>query len=142
MKVKRLTHGAKMPQYQTAGAACFDIHADVECGQVATETGSITIGTGLAFEVPPGNVLLIFSRSSQGFRDNTRLANCVGVIDSDYRGEVRVKLTRDDGGEIIVVHGDRIAQGMLVPINRMDLVEVGELSETERGEGGFGSTGK
>ena len=142
MKVKRISPRATMPKYQTAGAACFELHADIYPVDAMSQNGSITVGTGLAFEVPPGHVLLIFSRSSQGFKDNTRLANCVGVIDSDYRGEVKVKLTRDDGKPIEVNHGDRIAQAMLVQTYQTSLVEVDELSTTERGEAGFGSTGK
>lgn len=100
-----------------------------------------TFDTGLAFEIPPGWVMLIFSRSGHGFKSQTRLANCVGVIDSDYRGQVSVRLTVDAGGGLSVAHGDRIAQAMLVPIPRVELIEVDELSDTERGAGGFGSTG-
>src|SRR5690606_14138784 len=96
----------------------------------------VTFATGLAFEVPPGWVMLIFSRSGHGFNSNTRLANCVGVIDSDYRGEVKVKLT-SDGGFLKVYDGDRIAQAMLVPAVAVQLVEVDKLSATDRGEGGF-----
>lgn len=140
LKVKRLHHEASMPVFGTKGAACFDLHADLRILQKAI--GSMVVGTGLAFEVPSGCALMIYSRSGQGFKDNTRLANCVGVIDSDYRGEVLVKLTRDDGGAIEVGPGERIAQAMLIRLPEVTLVEVSELSNTERGTNGFGSTGR
>lgn len=153
LKVKRLHPDAVIPKYQTDGAACFDIHAvlieETNMGRpggsyevmLAPDSPAI-VPTGLAFEVPEGHVMLLFSRSGQGFRDNTRLANCVGVIDSDYRGELRVKLTKDSGAAIPVAHGERVAQAMILPVQRWAIQEVSELSDTERGEGGYGSTGK
>lgn len=146
LKVKRLHPDAIMPKYQSAGAACFDLHAlllQEEEPSVLRVFGSTIFATGLSFEIPQGWVMLIFSRSGDGFKRDLRLANCVGVIDSDYRGEVKVKLTHDlpNGPTPVVRHGDRIAQAMLVQIPQVDLVEVSELSSTERGEAGFGSTG-
>lgn len=149
LKIKKLHPDAVVPAYATDGSACFDLCAVLDREKTNLRaygievTTTATFSTGLAFEVPPGNVLLIFSRSGHGFNGNTRLANCVGVIDSDYRGEVKVKLTRDhtNAGTLRVYHGDRIAQAMLVPIPRVQFVEVDELSETARGTGGFGSTG-
>lgn len=145
LKIKKLHQDAVVPKYATAGAACFDLHA---CCPGTTpllmrNPGCVaaTFDTGLSFEIPPEWVMLIFSRSGHGFKSETRLANCVGVIDSDYRGQVFVRLTVDDGGELSVAHGDRIAQAMLVPIPRVALIEASELSDTERGAGGFGSTG-
>lgn len=147
LKIKRLHPDAIIPLYATPGAACFDLHAILEDKdqKVPVAYGQPTIfSTGLAVEIPHGWVMLIFSRSGDGFKRDTRLANCVGVIDSDYRGELRVKLTRDpDESELLVVsHGDRIAQAMLFPAERIEFEVVDELSETERGTGGFGSTGK
>lgn len=144
LKVKKLVPGAKLPTFGTAGAACFDLYAHLP-GEAAISTcrpARVTIDTGLAFEVPEGYALMVYSRSGQGFKDNTRLANCVGVIDSDYRGQVRVALTRDDGLALFVKHGDRIAQAMLVPVPAVELEEVDELSTTVRGEGAYGSTGR
>ena len=144
LKVKKLLAEATIPVYATQGAACFDLHACLPDSDAAINTcpnATVVIPTGLAFEVPEGHVMLIYSRSGHGFKLNTRLANCVGVIDSDYRGEVRVKLTRDDGGSLFVTHGDRIAQAMIVPVPRVELIEVDDLDETERGASGFGSTG-
>lgn len=144
LKIKRLSERAILPVYATEGAACFDLHACLPESDAAINTcpnATVTVPTGLSFEVPEGHVMLVYSRSGHGFKQNTRLANCVGVIDSDYRGEVQVKLTRDDGGSLFVTHGDRIAQAMIVAIPRVELIEAGELSDTERGAGGFGSTG-
>lgn len=93
LKVKKLHPDATLPRYATDGAACFDIFP---LRHQSTEGEStLIIDTGLAFEVPPGKVMLVFSRSGHGFKHNIRLANCVGVIDSDYRGELKVKLTAD-----------------------------------------------
>lgn len=145
MKVKRLHPEAKLPRYQTAGAACFDLHVCAPGSEPADmgDFAAATFDTGLAFEVPSGHVLLIFSRSGHGFSHDVRLANCVGVIDSDYRGGVSVRLTSDNTARpLIVSHGDRIAQAMLLPIPSVELVEVDELSATARGGCGFGSTGQ
>lgn len=139
LKVKRLTETAILPTYATEGSAAFDLYVDN--GTQSQYRG--TFGTGLAFEVPEDHVMLVFSRSGQGFKDDIRLANCVGVIDEDYRGELKIKLTYD-GDQVNmkqIAKGDRIAQGIVLPISRVNFVEVGELSDTARGEGGFGSSG-
>ena len=148
LKFKKLHPEAVTPRYATTGAACFDLHAVIEgvpfMKNEVRYTEPWVYSTGLAFEIPVGYVMLIFSRSGHGFNFDTRLANCVGVIDSDYRGEVKVKLTRDPRDELVPTlffnHGDRIAQAMIVPIPAVELIE-GDLSDTERGSGGFGSTG-
>lgn len=142
IKVKQLSPLAVLPKYQTKGAACFDLHAATEETVVVSSTS--IVGTGLAFEIPKGHVMLVFGRSGSAFKNDTRLSNCVGVIDSDFRGEVKVKLTRDANNFtdfLVVEPSDRIAQGMIVPIPHVELVEIGDLEETERGTGGFGSTG-
>lgn len=149
LKVKRLRPDVQLPAYGTDGAACFDIHVDSDSWQVTTRAYGVEVlpdrpvvfNTGLAFEVPEGWALMIYSRSGHGFKNDTRLANCVGVIDSDYRGELMVKLTADSPNGIKVYPGDRIAQAMLVQVPRVRFIEVDDLSSTERGEGGFGSTG-
>jgi dUTP pyrophosphatase len=147
LKVKRLTDTATLPTYATDGSACFDLYADQvrnpDVFSIVTQSSPAVIDTGLSFEIPAGWCMLIFSRSGHGFKEGIRLANCVGVIDSDYRGEVKVKLTRDDLGLPLfkVEHGDRIAQAMLVPTYRVGFEEVQELSDTVRGTGGLGSTG-
>lgn len=143
IKIKKLHPDAKMPSYATDGAGCFDLYSVTHCETEITNGRPVVVGTGLAFEIPEGHVMLIFSRSGHGFKHSTRLANCVGVIDSDYRGEVQVKLTRDSAAEgpLRVTVGDRIAQAMIVPVEQAFFEWVDELSSTSRGSGGFGSTG-
>ena len=128
-----------MPQYATSGAACFDLHT-THRGKVPA-WDSATFHTGLAVEVPENHVLLIYSRSGHGFKSGLRLANAVGVIDSDFRGEIVVKLHNDTRIEFGFETGDRIAQAMLVPVPRVTFEVVDELTDTTRGAGGFGSTG-
>lgn len=144
LKVKRLSETATIPTYATAGAGCFDLYADTGgLGSArVTHHQSIVIDTGLAFDIPEGWVMQIFGRSGMAFKQDIRLANCTGIIDSDYRGSVKVKLTRDALEKIgTIKHGDRIAQGMLVRAEQVNFVEVFELSETERGASGLGSSG-
>ncbi|ANY29759.1 deoxyuridine 5'-triphosphate nucleotidohydrolase [Escherichia phage Greed] len=142
--VKRLTDSAILPSFASAGAACFDLHADLKsedgCEQIIFSYEHI-FHTGLAFDIPEGHALMVYSRSGHGFKNNVRLANCVGVIDSDYTGELKVKITIDNDGSFTVNHGDRIAQAMLIKLPSVQLVEVDELKTTERGANGFGSTG-
>lgn len=144
LKVKKLHPAAILPKYATDGAACFDLHAVEPDEWAIYPTVPATIRTGLAFEIPAGFVMLIFSRSGHGFKHDTRLANCVGVIDSDYRGEVMVRLSRDSSQAqpLSVKEGDRIAQAMVVPYPRVEFIEADSLTDTERGDGGFGSTGQ
>lgn len=150
VKVKKLHPDAIMPKYATDGSACFDIHAlggwDKGMGDCKVVLAGMPViyETGLSFEIPKGHVMLVFSRSGHGFKNSTRLSNCVGVIDSDYRGELMVSLTRDSSAQNVVQvkAGDRIAQAMVIPIPSVELVEVEELTDTERGAGGFGSTGE
>jgi dUTP pyrophosphatase len=134
LPVKKLHPKAVIPTFATPGAACFDL--------VAISREGDTYSTGLAFDIPAGYCILVFSRSGHGFKDNTRLCNCVGVIDSDYRGEVKVKLTRDDGKKEMPWVGDRVAQAMLMRLPKTEITEVEDISDTQRGEGGFGSTGR
>ena len=97
--------------------------------------------TDLAFEVPPGWVMKLYSRSGHGFKHGVRLANTTGIIDSDYRGHVPVMLTNDSGVAFYVAFGDRVAQAMLERVEQVEFEPVDVLSETVRGAGGFGSTG-
>jgi dUTP pyrophosphatase len=139
LKYKRISAESFAPRYATDGSACFDLMAHEKA---TIEAGcALNFGTGLAFEVPPTHVMLVFSRSGMGVKQRMRLSNCVGVIDSDYRGEVSVSLHNDGALAYCVEPGDRIAQAMLVPIPYAVLVEADELSETARGTGGLGSTG-
>lgn len=141
VNVKRLHPNAIIPAYQTAGAACFDLVAAADGHPHSRDENAWVFPTGLAFDIPAGHVMLIFSRSGHGFNEGIRLSNCVGVIDSDYRGEVMVSLRADGNQPKRMVAGARIAQAMIIPIPTVALIEVDELTETERGVGGFGSTG-
>lgn len=140
VKVKRLYDSATLPTYATDGSGCFDIYTMLNGDTDYNEPH--TYSAGLAFEVPEDHVMLIFSRSGHGFKNDVRLSNCVGVIDSDYRGELKVKLTCDKIGWGLEVNaGDRIAQGMIIPVAKVSFEEVSELSDTVRGANGFGSSG-
>lgn len=132
LKVKKVHPDAKLPVYATEGAACFDLHL-----AHSPDFGD-TLGTGLVFDIPEGYVLKIYSRSGFGFKHGSTLVNSVGIIDQDYRGEVFIKFNRRVEGLQV---GDRIAQGMLEPVDRLEISFVDEVSETTRGEGGLGSTG-
>lgn len=144
--VKLIHPGAKLPTYATPGSACFDLYAVTDTPREIYQGTSVTISTGLIFNIPEGYAMLICSRSGHGFKYDVRLANSVGIIDSDYRGEIKIKLTRDESpgswlNEFRINKGDRIAQAMLIPIPRVQLEEVDEIESTVRGDKGFGSTG-
>lgn len=151
MKIKKLHPAAITPTYGTQGAACFDLYAAMVDGFEMSGSNvwsnmPVTCDTGLAFEVPEGHVMLVFSRSGHGFKSDVRLANCTGVIDSDYRGAVSVKLTcdREDDEVSVPFHvkpGDRIAQALIIPVSKWSFEVVDELEHSQRGVGGFGSTG-
>lgn len=141
LKVKKLNPAAELPAYATDGSGCFDIKSTGE--GVIIPGGQRVFPTGLAFEIPVGWVLEVYSRSGHGFKNRVTLGNSVGIIDSDYRGELMVALDNSSPvSEFVVKAGDRIAQAKLVEAPRVKLVEVAELSETARGTGGLGSTGK
>lgn len=144
LKVKKCREGATIPQYATDGSACFDLCAVIDGKPVIGSIREpIIIDTGLQFEIPEGHVMMVYSRSGHGFGLSVRLANCVGIIDSDFRGSVKVKMTQDCYTTgFSVAHGDRIAQAMVIPVQQVQFEEVDELSETVRGVGGFGSTGQ
>lgn len=135
----KLQPEAIAPTYGSDGAACFDLYALTDA--YLTRGDAATIHTGVAFNIPEGHALMIYSRSGMGFNHGVRLANVVGVCDSDYTGEVMIRL-HCDGPSYTVTKGDRVAQAMLVQAPQVDLEEAGALKETKRGAKGFGSTGK
>lgn len=140
VKIKKLNDFATIPAYATDGSAGMDITA---ISKTYDDDGNIVYGTGLAFEIPQGYVGLLFPRSSNA-KMNLILTNSVGVIDSDYRGEVTFKFKRADAsceGEQYTI-GDRIGQMVIVPYPHIEWEEVKELSATKRGKQGYGSTGK
>lgn len=131
-----------LPYYATPGSAAMDLHACLD-GAVTIPAGERrVIPTGLAIALPSSDyVALVFARSGLGIKHGIAPANCVGVIDSDYRGEILVGLQNSGGSEFTIRPGDRIAQLMVVPVVQPRLRLVDELDETDRGAGGFGSTG-
>lgn len=139
LKIKKLLSSAFTPTYGTEGAACFDLYADQAAFVLPGH--AVSINTNLAFEVPNGWVMKLYSRSGHGFKHGVRLANTTGIIDSDYRGHVPVRLHNDSPLAFTVNRGDRIAQAMLMPVFRVEFEEADTLSDTARGEGGFGHTG-
>lgn len=147
MQVKlKLKHpNVKVPTYATDGSGCFDIYADLDESYytLGGYWGGLEIPTGLYFEIPKGKALMIYSRSGHGFKNDIRLSNCVGVIDSDYRGELKVKLRADSNKNPLEIDSrTRIAQGMIIDAPQVSFEVVDELSDTVRGTGGFGSTDK
>lgn len=141
VKIKKLHPTAKTPTYATDGSGAFDIYAPELDGGTASIINTLVIDTHVAFEVPEGHVLFIVGRSGMAFKYDIRLANCLAVIDSDYRDSVKIKLTNDSACEASIWTGDRIAQGFILPVPTVEFEEVEELSSTERGTGGLGSTG-
>jgi dUTP pyrophosphatase len=141
---KKLSSNAKPPFRATENSAGSDLFA-----QLTMDNGQLTIGagqrmlinTGIAVEVPAGYGGFIFPRSSISAKHGVSLANCVGVIDADYRGEVKVSLINHSDTDYTVKDGDRIAQLLIMPIEPVDFTEKSTLSDTKRGVGGFGSTG-
>ena len=128
-----------MPKPATEGAACFDIQSASEA--VIPPGGTAILDTGLRFRIPVGYALMVYSRSGHGFKHDVSLSNGTGVIDSDYRGEMKVKLRNDGAEPFTVKHGDRIAQAMLIKLPNLHMISGTVENDTARGSGGFGSTG-
>lgn len=142
LRVKRVSPTAILPKQQTAGAAGIDLCADLPEDVVINPHETVMISSGLAFEIPAGYFGAIYARSGLSTKRGLRPANCVGVIDSDYRGPVGLPLHNDTDEVRVVQPGDRVAQMVIQEAFGVILEEAEELSETERGSGGFGSTGK
>lgn len=136
IKIKKLSSGSKIPKYATKGDAGLDLTA---VSKEHIDNEHIKYGFGVAMEIPKGHVGLIFPRSSC-YKRRQLLSNAVGVIDSGYRGEISAVMigTTDESYNV----GDRIAQIIILPYPQIEFEEVEELSQTERGTGGYGSTGK
>ncbi len=142
ISVKKLRAGAMMPTFGSEEAAGADLYACLDEKVTAAPGETVFIPTGLAMELPKGYVGLVYARSGLACRRGLAPANKVGVIDSDYRGEFVVAL-HNHGSEIQTISsGDRIAQLVITPVLTPEYVEAESLSDTKRGEGGFGSTGK
>ena len=144
MRVKIINKsGFEPPRYETEGAAAFDIRAMLPIDELELYPNQqINLGTGLHIELPQGTALMISGRSGNAMRYGISVTQGYGLIDSDYRGEIGIFITNHGDENFIIRHGDRIAQGMIVPVIQAEFEEVDELDETERGINGFGSTGK
>lgn len=140
--VKRVHPNAKLPVYATAGAAAADVCTISDSTVVINPGCSAVFDTGLQFEIPVGYELKVHSRSGHGFKSGIRLANCTGILDSDYRGNLMVKLHNDSDTAFVVQPGERICQVQVSKATQHHFVEVDRLNATGRGEGGFGSTGR
>ena len=144
VKVKKLNSAAILPRRGSAQAAGYDLFACLpEEGAIVLQPGETRrIPMGLALALPEGTFGAVFARSGLATRQGLRPANCVGVVDSDYRGENMVPLHNDSGVPQTIRHGDRVAQMVVLPYLAVDFLEADALDETERGQGGLGSTGK
>ena len=142
IKVKKLNENAILPTYGSTSAAGADLYNLPGEDVVIPPHKTVLIHTGLAMELPEGYAGFIFARSGLATKEGLRPANCVGVVDSDYRGENQVPLHNDTDTEKTVHHGDRIAQMVILPCPMVEYTEAEELDETDRGAGGFGSTGR
>ncbi|GHV06283.1 deoxyuridine 5'-triphosphate nucleotidohydrolase [Campylobacterota bacterium] len=140
IKIKKLDPKALIPRYQTAGSAGFDLCA-LEGSEIASGERAL-IRTGLAAEIPNGYELQVRPRSSIALRHGVTIANAPGTVDSDYRGELMIILINLGKETFTITAGDRIAQAVLKAVEQATIVEVDVLGETERGAGGFGSTGR
>jgi dUTP pyrophosphatase len=139
--VKRLDPELPLPRYAHPGDAGLDLHAAQDIRLAPGERG--VVGTGLAVAIPDGYVGLVAPRSGTAVRAGLSMVNTPGIVDSGYRGEVRIILINLDRSEPIEIsRGDRVAQMVVVPVASVDVVEADELSESLRGEGGFGSSGR
>lgn len=141
LKIKRMRENALIPKRATAESAGLDLSALLDEDMVIHPGEIVKIPTGIAIGLEAGTVGLVYPRSGLASKHGITLANCVGVIDSDYRGEILVPVTNHSSVPFTIHNGDRIAQLVVSPILLPEIEEAGELDETERGAGGFGSTG-
>jgi dUTP pyrophosphatase len=140
-QVERNGRKAPLPAYQTAGAAAMDVHAFLDEPVTIQPGCRALIPTGLCYAVPQGFAMLLLARSGLSIKQGICLANSVGLIDSDYRGEVQVGLLNTSNVPFTVHDGDRIAQFLLMGVPKVEVFQCDTLDETARGTGGFGSTG-
>ena len=154
VKIKRLSETAQLPTKNFDSDAAFDLYADIQdtfkpFGSTEDVKGikimpgqTVKVSSGVAMEIPEWYWGAVYARSGLATKQGLRPANCVGVIDSHYRGAIIVAIHNDSNEVQIIHHGDRIAQFMLAPVIETSFEEVNELSDSDRGEGGFGSSGK
>ncbi len=142
INMKIVSESGRMPAYATEGSAGFDISAYLPEGPLVLKAGArALVPTGLYFEVPEGYEAQVRARSGLAIRNGIGLVNGIGTVDSDYRGEIRVPMINWSDQDFTINDGDRIAQVIITSYEKVNLELVCDLSETERGEGGFGHTG-
>ncbi len=143
LKIKRLTDTAILPTRGTVGSAGYDLYADCDDEVTINPREIVKVKTGVAIALPSNDLgAFIFARSGLAIKHGISPANCVGVVDSDYRGEIIVGLTNFSNEPYTIKKGERIAQMIIMPVVCPTLIECDSLDDTERGAGGFGSTGK
>ena len=143
VKYQKLDPRAQAPEYATAGAAAADLHALLDAPMTVAPMQRVLVPTGLAIELPGAQtVALVYARSGLSIKHGLCMANGVGVIDSDYRGELRVPMVNLGAESYTIQPGERVAQLCIAPVYTAAFVPAEELGDTQRGEGGFGSTGK
>lgn len=143
INIKKLRDNATIPARGSASAAGYDLYACLNHrgGYTIQPNQTVKVNTGIAVEIPEGYFGAVFARSGLSTNKGLRPANCVGVIDSDYRGEIIVALHNDTNTKQTFADGERIAQLVIIPFLPVEFCEVDELGETARGTGGYGSTG-
>lgn len=139
-RIKKLNNRAIIPTRGSEDAAGYDLYANNEQRLLINSGDTVKVGTGIAMEIPEGYFGAIFARSGLATKQGLRPANCVGVVDSDYRGELIVALHNDSNEPREIMPNDRIAQLVIMPYLTVDFVESDTLDDTDRGEGSFGST--
>lgn len=142
IRIKKLNENAFIPTRGSQYSAGYDLYACINSPVTILPHTTEKIGTGLAIEIPEGYFGAIFARSGLATKEGLRPANCTGVADSDYRGEYIVALHNDTDETKLIMPNERIAQLVIMPYFPVEFEEVTELTDTERGDGGFGSTGK
>ena len=142
IKIKRLNERAKIPTFGTEFSAGADLYCAEEHEISVCSGQKCSIGTGISMEIPEGYVGLVFARSGLACKNGLRLCNSVGVIDADYRGEIKVVLHNDSEYVREIKPGERVAQMIVMPDPKVSFIEVEELSDTVRGKSGFGGTGR
>ena len=143
LKIKRVRDNKDLPllAYQSEFSSGLDLYADVEKDVILPINQRSLIATGIAIEIPAGFEAQIRPRSGLAIKKGISLVNSPGTIDADYRGEIKVIIINHGEEDFLIQRGDRIAQMVICPVIKAEIVEVEELSDTVRGEGGFGSTG-
>ena len=143
VKIRRVRPSSlPLPRYQSAHAAGLDLVADIETALEIAPMARAAVSTGIALEIPPGFEGQVRPRSGRALAEGLTLINSPGTVDADYRGELKVLLVNLGSAVVTILPGDRIAQLVIAPVVRADLVEVTELEPSSRGSGGFGHTGR